>query len=102
MYKGYDFKSGMPPHLYRTLTEIRRDMNRISKEIADTNEKLNIRSMLIELLNESRYEKPRSIIPELEDIVGEAREALDRLTALQEELVMLDEELRATKCTMGV
>ncbi len=102
MQRSYDFQNGMPPHLYRSLTEIRRDMSRISREIADTNQRLNIRSMLIELINESRSQKPQNFILDLEEIVGEAREALDRLGGLEEELTALREELRTTRCAMGV
>ena len=102
MYRSYDFKSGMPPHIYRSLTEIRTDMGKISGEIAATNQKLNIRSMLMDLISRERCEKPKSIIPELEEIVGEAREALDRLAELEEELTALHEELRSTRCAMGV
>ena len=102
MYRSYDVQNAMPPHLYRTLTEIRRDMSRISKEIADTNQRLNIRSMLIELIDESRSEKPENFILDLEEMVGEAREALNKLGELEEELTVLREELRMTRCAMGV
>ena len=102
MYRSCDFQNGMPPHLYRSLTEIRRDMSRISKEIADTNQRLNIRSMLIELIDDSRSQRNESFILDLEEIVGEAREALDRLGGLEDELTALREELRSTRCAMGV
>lgn len=102
MYRSYDIENGMPPHLYRSLTEIRKDMRRISSEITHTNQKLNIRSILTELIDDSRNDKPESFILDLEEIVGEAREALDRLSGLEEELTALREELRVTRCAMGV
>ena len=102
MYRSYDLDNGMPPHLYRSLTEIRRDMCKISKEIAETNQRLNLRSMLIELIDGSRTKGNDSLILDLEEIVGEARDALDRLKGLEEELTALREELRMTRCAVGV
>ena len=51
MYKNFDVSCGMPSRLYRSLTEIRRDMSRISEDIRVANEQINLRSLLTELLD---------------------------------------------------
>ena len=102
MYKNFDVSCGMPSRLYRSLTEIRRDMSRISEDIRVANEQINLRSLLTELLDNSRYQKPEEMVLDLKEAVDCAQGALKRLSELKEELCALEEELCDTRCVLGV
>ena len=102
MFKSFDMKNGLPPRLYRTPGEIKRDIENISRKIEETNEMLNIRSLITEILLSERRDSPDKLIPELETVIYEAREALDSLKRLNEELLMLEEELGDLGCIMDV
>lgn len=94
-------ESGLPTRIYRSLGEIRRDINVIKERIDYTDEQLNIRSLLLELLSGARYSNPEVLIPELYEAITEANEALESLLKLKEELLALEEELEETKCVIG-
>ena len=96
-----DTKNGIPPTIYRTPLEIRRDMADISCRINDARDMLNIRSLLIDILSSDAYDKPERIIEELECAIEEAREALDTLRELDEELSDLEEELGDVRWKIG-
>ena len=94
-------ESGLPTRIYRSLGEIRWDINVIKERIDNTDEQLNIRSLLLELLSGAKYSNPEVLIPELYEAITEANEALLSLQKLKEELLALEEELEETKCVIG-
>ena len=98
MVKGFDVTNGLPPRIYREPSQIRRDIRDISRKIEKTNEMLNIRALLIDMLASERSDKPEEIIPDLEEAIAEAREALYMLGGLRDELSMLENELGDARC----
>lgn len=98
MYRSYDDVNGIPPRIYRTPGEIRRDIFEISKKIESTSDMLNIRALLVDILVSDRSDTPETLIPDLEEAISEAREALDSLKRLNEELDSLEEELEEVRC----
>ena len=95
---SYDAVYDYPKELYREPSKIRRDIRDISERIERTNEQLNIRALLIDLLASERSDRPEQLIPELEEALAEAREALYKLNGLKEELVILEDELGDARC----
>lgn len=102
MFKTYDTVNGIPPRIYRNPQQIRRDISEIRQKIDETNAMLNIRSMLVEILAGERQDSPERLIPELEEAIGEARCALDKMRELKDELFALEEELGDVKCVLGI
>ena len=102
MYRVNSFYSGESPRIYRNTGEIRKDIKRISDEIRESNERLNLRALLLDLVDECRGEelKPAMWIPELSAALDEAREAYARLSTLYDELEILHEDLRETRCAL--
>lgn len=96
--------AGIPARIYRTTTEIRRDMERISDKIKEANDKLSLRSMLLDLVDATRDEgeDPAYWIPELTAALNEARSAYDSLCELREELSALYDEMRETRWAIRV
>ena len=102
MYRTYDMVNGIPPRIYRTPTEIRRDIDEISSKIKETNLKLNLRALVIDIISCDRNSSPEQLISELESATCEAREALSDLTRLSDELSALEEELGEVKWLCGM
>lgn len=100
MLRTYDMIKGIPPRIYRTPAEIRRDIEEISERIESANESLNIRSLITELLCGGE-EPPERLIPELYEVVSEANAALSALEELNAELDALREELCEVRCLFG-
>lgn len=98
MYRSYDTVNGIPPRIYRTPGEIRRDISEISEKIEATSEMLNIRALLVDMLMSERSDSPEKLIPDLEEAISEAREALVNMKRLKDELTSLEEELGEVKC----
>lgn len=94
--------NGIPPRIYRTPREIRRDMDEISSKIKETNLKLNLRALVIDIISCERESSPESLITELESALAEAREALTELTTLHNELSALEAELGELKWLGGM
>ena len=91
---------GMPARLYRSPCEIRRDMTRISKQIKEADEMLSVRNILVELLSEWSDGDGAKWIPELEEIVRDARASLDNLRRLEGAIDDLSCELEESLCMM--
>ena len=93
MYRSYDDVNGMPPRIYRSSEEIKRDIRGVSERISEINEMLNIR----ELLSEFVFEQSDLSTPKLQDKLSEllsyALEALDELRELSNTLDELKAEL---------
>ena len=101
MYRTFDTANGIPPRIYRSPEEIKRDMRAISVRIEETSSMLNIRELLINILMSERANCPEKLIPELEEAIIEARFALETLTGLKEELDLLEEELGEVRWLFG-
>lgn len=100
MYSCMNPVEGTPPRLYRSPIEIHRDISRISARIRENEEMLSVHNILIELIPTWAEQSPEEWIPELEETVAEALEALDNLKKLQYALEMLKEELEDVRCLM--
>ena len=79
MYSCMNINEGAPARLYRSPSEIRRDMTRISRTIRENEEMLSVHNLLIEMIPEWADKSPETWIPELEEIVDDANEAMDNL-----------------------
>ncbi len=97
MYGAENRSDGIPPALYRTPSQIKRDMARIVRQIKEADEMLSVRNILTEMLDELATEEPARWIEELEATVREAREAMDRLERLHDALSELAVELEEAK-----
>lgn len=102
MYSCVNVYEGMPPRLYRHPSEIRREMAQITAKIRETEEMLSVHNILIEMIPLWAEESPEKWIPELEDTVAEAYDALDRLRILKGALEELAIELGEIKCMMSL
>lgn len=101
MYSCMNTTEGMPPRLYRSPTEIHRDMITISARIRENEEMLSVHNLLIEMIPTWAEQSPERWIPELEATVDEAREALENLKKLQYALELLAGELEEVRCMMN-
>ena len=102
MYSCMNTYEGIPPRLYRSPSEIRRDMAEISAKIRENEEMLSVHNLLLEMIPTWAEESPERWLPELEDTLEEAYEALDRLRKLKGALEELALELGDVKCMMSV
>ena len=98
MYSCMNINEGAPARLYRSPSEIRRDMTRISRTIRENEEMLSVHNLLIEMIPEWAEKSPEAWIPELEEIVADANDAIDDLKRLKLALEALSEELEEVKC----
>lgn len=102
MYRTYDTVNGIPPRIYRTPTEVRRDIDEISEKIKEANLRLNLRALVIDIISNDSTVGAEPLIAELEAAIIEAREALAELRELQNELSALEEELGELKWLGGM
>ena len=93
---------GERARLYRSPGAIREDIKEIKTKINAINSMLNIRSLLVELINCYADGEPENWIPLLSEIVSDAEASLERLKALKESLDILFEELEDTKWALGI
>ncbi len=100
MYSCMNVYEGTPPRLYRTPLEIRRDINSISAKIREIEEMLSVHNLLIEMIPQWAEQSPERWIPELEDTVAEAQEALENLGLLKSALEELQCELEEVRCLL--
>ena len=100
MYSCANEYEGSPPRLYRSTAEIRRDMLSISEKIKETEEMLSVHNLLIEMIPTWAEKSPEKWIPELEETVAEAEEALENLKILQQALEELAGELEEVRCIL--
>ena len=92
---------GERARIYRRPSEIRSDIAEIKARIAETDNMINVRSLLLDALCEFSEDEPDRWLPEIEEIVEEARETLKSLSALERTLAELEDELRQTRWVMG-
>lgn len=101
MYTCVNANEGIPPRLYRSPTEIRRDMAVISSRIRENEEMLSVHNLLIEMIPLWAEQSPERWLPELAATVAEAQEALDNLKRLQQVLEELAFELEEVRWIMS-
>ena len=101
-FRNYSTYEGEPARLYRSPDKIKQDIFEIKTKIESVNAKLNIRSILTEVMDECAYGEAEKWIPVLSDIVFEAEETLNDLKSLRESLDSLREELEDTKWALGI
>ena len=97
MIIGANDYEGEGIHIYRSLSEIRRDITEVSEMIEQINSMLNIRGMLADMLCKEAEAKPSEWLPELCEVVMGAKEGLEELSALEKTLEELREELLYTR-----
>ena len=103
MYKESDAGIGAPARVYRTLIEIRRDLDDIKERIAEANGRLDLRQTLLALSEEClSAANADEWIGELSRTVDEAKSAYASLSGLKIELGALCEEMRETRWALGV
>lgn len=103
MYRERDVSIGAPARVYRTLFEIKRDLDDIKERIADANGRLDLRQTLLNLSEEClSVGDADACIGELSRAVEDARCAYASLSGLKLELSALCEEMRETRWAMGV
>ncbi len=101
MFKTYDLENGIPPRIYRSPAEVRRDIREIKNKIEDINLMLNIRSVLTDIMADERAGSPERLAPVLREAIADVEEAVSELSALEEELAALREELGDVKYLFG-
>lgn len=99
-YVRANSREGRPSGLYRTPSEIGRDIVEVRQRICDIEDRLNVRNILAEALPELAMSDPARWIPQLEGIVKEATDLLFTLEGLSDTLDMLMTELEETKCIL--
>lgn len=90
------YGEGLPGGLYRSASEIKRDMAIIEEKITETESKLTVRNMLSVLLESSdNGEKiaDEDTIATLDSIIADAERSLFHLERLRDGLNYLEEEL---------
>ena len=102
MYSCMNVYEGMPPRLYRTPSEIRRDMAAIAAKIRENEEMLSVHNLLIEMIPSWAEQSPEKWIPELLETLSEADEALENLKRLKTALEELSLELEDVRCMMSL
>lgn len=100
MYSCINLYEGLPPRLYRNPSEIRRDMAYIAAKVRENEEMLSVHNLLIEMIPSWAEQSPERWIPELEETIAEACEALDDLKRLKTALEELSLELEDVRCMM--
>ena len=100
MYSYANLYEGTPPRLYRSTNEIRNDMMLISDKIERTEEMLSVHNLLIEMIPTWAETDPIKWIPELQETLAEAEEALEKLKKLKFALEELSLELEEVQCML--
>lgn len=98
MYSVMNVYEGLPPRLYRTPSEIRRDMDAISTKLCEIEGMLSVHNLLVEMIPEWSEKSPEFWIPELAELVAEAEESLRKLFMLRDALEELACEMEDVRC----
>ena len=100
MYSCTNVYDGSPPRLYRNPSEIHRDMLKISAQIRENEEMLSVHNLLIEMIPTWAESSPEKWIPELQETLAEAEDALENLKKLKSALEELASELEDVRCML--
>ncbi|MBR2650426.1 MAG: hypothetical protein IKD45_02080 [Clostridia bacterium] len=95
MYRLLDEVNGLPPRLYRSPEEIRRDIADIKRKIGEVNELFNIRELISSVISESEGGDMERMAAAASELADSAEEALSELRMLSEMLTLLRAELSA-------
>ena len=99
-YVGADTSEGRPPRLYRSVEEIRRDIGRIKRELTESDEMINVRNILSELISELENNEADRWQSSVERLIEDAQDAMIMLMKLKDKLDMLNCELEETRCAI--
>lgn len=98
MQQETSFNYERPDFLYRSAEAVREDISYIKDRICEVKRSFSIRELLLDMLSENRPKKSAEWLYDLEALLGEAEIAYGKLSALREELALLDAELGEVKC----
>ena len=93
---------GERARLYRSPDSIREDISEIKTRIESVGSMLNVRNILMEMIDSCADGEPENWIPVLSAIVCDAEDSLCKLRSLKESLDMLSEELEDTRWVLGI
>lgn len=99
-YVCADTSEGRPPRLYRSVEEIRRDIGRIKRELTESDEMINVRNILSELISELENNEADKWQSSVERLIEDAHDAMIMLMKLKDKLDMLNSELEETRCAI--
>ena len=98
MYVRYDKSYGMPNTIYRSISDIRSDIEAVSERINTINKGMDLRTLLMDVMTDERGSvDPDFWIPELSRIIDDAERSKVHLVTLEEEMNILREELTQTQ-----
>ncbi len=101
MFMVQNSYEGIPSRLYREPKEIRRDILSVKIKIEEINDTLSVHNLLMEFISEWSKEEPTKWIEELEELLFEAKDSLEKLSELRRSLDELFEELEDSKWAFG-
>ena len=93
---------GERARLYRSPESIREDISEIKTKIESVGSMLNIRNILMEMIDTCATGEPERWIPILSSIVSDAEDSLYQLRSLKDSLDILSEELEDTRWVLGI
>ena len=96
------YGQGDTPAQYRSPYEIRRDIGEINRRIKDTDEKINVRILLTELLSRCADGRADEYMPEIQQAIKEAEGVLSQLCELCHHLGHLKREMEDAVWVLGV
>ncbi len=102
LYRRYDTDFGKGACLYRDTAEIYSDIRDLREQIALIKDNFNHRELLLGIINDERCKNPKELIKSLEDLVVKAEETALEISNLKDELTVLEEELRETRCAFRI
>ena len=102
MFYTHTYGQGEEPVLYRSPYEIRRDIGEINQRIKDTDEKINVRILLTDLLTRCADGRAEEYMPELQQAIREAEGVLSNLSELCRRLGNLKREMEDTVWALGI
>ena len=102
MFCTHMYGQGDMPAQYRSPYEIRRDIGEINRRIKDTDEKINVRILLTELLSRCADGRADEYMPEIQQAIKEAEGVLSQLCELCHHLGHLKREMEDAVWVLGV
>ena len=93
---------GERARLYRSPDRIREDISEIKTKIESVGSMLNVRNILMEMIDTCAYGEPENWISLLSQIVCDAEDSLYKLKSLKESLDILSEELEDARWALGM
>ena len=102
MFRPCSITQGEAARLYRSPADIRRDMSEISARIKSASDMLNTRSMLMDIIEQSKGKSLERFLIELEDMIGGTRDSLRELSDMRDMLCDLAQELEDARWAAGI